>query len=269
VSLWGSIRQTVVPLFTQEKLIKILQQIDPDVLNTFPSVLSTLASYDVTGISPRLIFTQGEVVTQHCRDVVKKTFNSELFEIYGSVEFEHLAFECNKHCGLHSITSGAYIEFVGEDGELGEIIVTGLCNHVMPLIRYRIGDSGIPSGEKCSCGRSLPLIKSIQGRINEYLLLPSGRKISWLHFYHYFYKELEKNVFSISQYQIVQDRIDRIIFKVVAGKEFDPKILERIKSNLETYFAKQGENLEVVMQIVDDIPIEPTGKRRILVSRLN
>ena len=274
VRLWGDISETVVPLFPQEKLINVLRQINPDVLNTFPSVLSTLANYDVSGINPRLIFTQGEVVTQHCRDLVKKLFSSELFEIYGSVEFGHLAFECNEHCGLHIITNGAYIEFVDEEGEYispgeqGEIIVTGLYNRAMPLIRYRIGDVGIPNDEKCPCGRSWPLIKNIQGRINDYIVLPSGRKISWLHFYHHFYKELEKNVFSISQYQIIQDRKNRIIFKAVKEREFDLEMLKRIKNNLETYFAKLGENLEVVTQVVKEIPMERTGKRRILISRL-
>ena len=269
------INEIIVPLFPQEKLIKILRQINPDVMNTFPSVLSSLANYDVSGICPRLIFTQGELVTQLCRDIVRKMFNLELLETYGSVEFDNLAFECNEHCGLHMITNDAYIEFVDEDGEYvspgerGEIIVTGLHNRAMPLIRYRIGDVGILSDEKCPCGRSWPLVKSIQGRINDLLVMPSGRKITWLHFYHHYYKELEKNVFSISQYQIIQEQKNRIIFKVVKGKEFDPRMLVRIKNNLEPYFAKLGEEMEVVMQVVKEIPGERTGKRRMFISKLN
>ena len=277
VRLLETVSETTVPLFPPEKLVNVLRQINPDVLNTFPSVLSTLANYDVSGINPRLIFTQGEVVTQHCRDVVKKMFNSDLFETYGSVEFGQLAFECNEHCGLHVITNGAYIEFVNEDGEYvspgeqGEIIVTGLYNYAMPLIRYRIGDLGIPNDKKCPCGRSWPLIKSIQGRINDYLILSSGRKVSWLYLLRLilYDEEFKKNVFSISQYQIIQDRKNRIILKVVKGKEFNPKMLERIKNNVETEFAKLGEKLEVVMQVVKEIPAERTGKRRIFISKLN
>jgi len=274
VRLLGDISETIVPLYSQEKLIKILQRINPDVINTFPSVLSSLATYDISEINPRLIFTQGEVVTQHCRDVVRKMFNLELFEIYGSVEFSHLAFECNEHCGLHVITNDASIELVDEEGdhvapgEQGEIVVTGLHNRVMPLIRYRIGDVGIPTDEKCPCGRTWPLLRNIQGRINDYLILPSGRKISWLHFYHQFYKELEKNVFSISQYRIIQDKKDRIIFEVVKGRNYDPRMLERIKGNLEMYFVKLGEKMVVIMEVVKEIPSERTGKRRILISKV-
>jgi phenylacetate-CoA ligase len=276
VRLWG-ISDTTVPLFPPMKLINVLRQISPDVLCTFPSVLSTLADYDVSGIHPRLVFTQGEVVTQHCRNLVKKMFNSELFETYGSVEFGNLAFECNEHCGLHMITNHANIEFIDEageyvsSGEQGEIVVTGFLNYVMPLIRYRIGDLGIPTDEKCTCGRSWPLIKSIQGRINDYLVLPSGRKISWLYLLRVilYDKIFRENVFAILQYQIIQDRKDRIILKIVKGREFNPEMLERIKRSLKKEFDKLGENLEVVTRIVDDIPRERTGKRRILISNLS
>ena len=277
VRLWGDISETFVPLFPEGKLVKVLRQINPDVLSAFPSLLSTLANHDLSGINPRLIFTQGEMVTQHCRDIAKKKFNVELFETYGSVEFGSLAFECNEHCGLHMITNSAYIEFVDEEGEQvspgeqGEIIVTGLYNRAMPLIRYRIGDLGIPNDEKCPCGRSWPVIKSIEGRINDYLVLPNGRKISWLYLLRFilYDEKFKRNVFSISQYQIIQERKNRIIFKVVKGTKFDPEMLERIKNKIETEFAKQGENLEVAVQLVKKIPMERTGKRRIFISKLN
>jgi phenylacetate-CoA ligase len=276
VRLWGGISETVVPLFPPAKLVSILRFIKPDVLNTFPSVLCTLADYDLSGIRPRIVLTQGEAVTQHCRDLVKKIFGLELFETYGSIEFGNLAFECNEHCGLHMITNSAFIEFVDEvgewvsPGEQGEIIVTGFLNYVMPLIRYRIGDVGIPTHEKCACGRSWPLIKSIQGRINDYLVLPSGRKISWLYLLRVilYDKIFRENVFAISQYQIIQNRKDRIILKFVKGREFNLEMLERIRKSLEKEFDELGENLDILTEIVDEIPMERTGKRRLLISKV-
>ena len=277
VRLWGSVSETVVPLFPPAKLISILRLIKPDVLNTFPSVLCTLADYDASGIHPRTVLTQGEVVTQHCRDLVKEMFGVELFETYGSLEFGNLAVECNEHCGLHMITNSALIELADEageyvsSGEQGEIVVTGFLNHVMPLIRYRIGDLGIQTDEKCACGRSWPLIESIQGRIDDYLVLPSGRKISWLYLIRaigYWAAIFRENVFAISQYQIIQDRKDRVILNLVKGREFNPEMLGRIRSSLKKEFDELGENLEVVIQIVDDIPRGRTGKRRTLISKV-
>ena len=277
--LWGSPSETVVPLFPPLKLINILRLIKPDVLNTFPSVLITLADYDVSGIHPRVILTQGEMVTERCRELCRKMFGLKLFETYGSVEFGNLAFECNEHCGLHMITNSAFIEFVDENGEWvspgeqGEIVVTGFLNYVMPFIRYRIGDLGIPTDEKCACGRSWPLIKSIQGRINDYLVLPSGRKLSWLYLIRVirailYDKIFSESTFTILQYQIVQDRKDRIILKIVKGREFNPEMMEWVRKSLENEFDKLGEHLEVTIEIVDEIPMERTGKRRLFISKV-
>jgi phenylacetate-CoA ligase len=274
--LWGAISETIVPLLPVEKLISVLRQIKPDVLLTFLSVLLSLSSCDLSGISPRLIFTQGEMVTSYFREVVKKKFNADLFETYGSVEFGVMAFECNEHFALHILTDNVYIEVLGEDGEhvspgeRGEIVVTGLHNYVMPLIRYRIGDLGVLTDEKCPCGRSWPLIKSIEGRSNDLLVLPSGRKISWLYLQRciFYDQEFQKNLFCISQYQIVQERRDRLVINVVKGLNFDPNLLLRIKNNVEEFFARQGEKLEVIIQLVEEIPMERTGKRRVFISKV-
>ena len=274
--LWGDISETIVPLFPEEKLINVLRQIKPDVLLTFPSVLLSLSSYDLSGINPRLIFAQGEVVTSHCRGVVRKKFNVELYETYGSVEFGSIAFECTEHFALHILTDNVYIEVLDEDGEpvspgeRGEIVVTGLHNYMMPLIRYRIGDLGVLTDERCPCGRSWPLLKSVEGRSNDLIVLPSGRKISWLYLQRCIFYDpvFQKNLFCISQYQLVQERLDRIVFKVVKGTNFDANLLVRIKNNIEKFFAEQGETMEVVIQVVEEIPMERTGKRRMFISKV-
>jgi len=274
--LFGDVCNTVIPLVIPEKIIKVLRKLNPDVINTFPSVITTLANYDISGINPRIIFTMGEIVTKHHRDLVKTVFNSELFETYGSVEFEHLAFECKEHCGLHTITDGAYIEFIDENGEYvsagesGEIIVTGLINYAMPLIRYRIGDLGIPTDEKCPCGRSWQLIKSIEGRSNDYLTLPSGKILSFLYLMRLItHTEIfSRNIFNISQYQIVQEQKDKITFNIVKGKNFNLNDFILIKNNIKNWAFKLGENLNVEIKIVDKIQRTRTGKRKVLISML-
>lgn len=273
----GRFTETIIPVYEQqERIVNALKQINPDVVNTFPSVLSLLSSYDVSGINPRLIFTSGETLTQHCRDLVKHTFGLEIHNIYGSNEFDRLAFECDAHSGLHVITDYAFIEFIDENGdsvspgEQGEMLITGLTNRLMPLIRYRIGDIGVPSDEKCSCGRGWPLIKNIQGRADDFLVLPSGKRISsaWCHYLFGCDEIIKSNVSCISQFQIIQEKRDRIVLKVIRGQNFDPKVLLKIKGNFETFFAKQAEDVEVIIQLVDEIPMGSTGKRRALISKI-
>jgi phenylacetate-coenzyme A ligase PaaK-like adenylate-forming protein len=83
-----------------DKLVRVLRYIEPDVIWTFPSVLSSLANCDVSGINPRLVITQGGAITEYLRTLIEKTLSTEVFETYGSVEFSHMAFECSEHCGL-------------------------------------------------------------------------------------------------------------------------------------------------------------------------
>jgi len=184
VTLLRNIPIISVPLFKdEEKLVQILNYIQPDVIWDFPQSMELLVMKSGLKIAPRLYISLGGTVQQNLRDILERKFGTEVFETYGSVEFGHIAFECKQHMGLHQITGGSYLEFVDKHGEHvalgeeGEIVVTGLCNYVMPLIRYRIGDLGIPSDEECTCGRSLPLIKSIQGRLNDLITLPSSRVV--------------------------------------------------------------------------------------------
>ena len=58
----------------------------------------------------------------------------------------------------------------------GEIVITILDSWRMPHIRYRTGDIGILRTSPCQCGITLPVIK-FMGRIDEFLILPSGKKI--------------------------------------------------------------------------------------------
>lgn len=249
--------------------IEIVEKIGPDAIYTYPSVLAILAKHvaeeKISKIRPKLIFTIAETVTQHCRKLVQEAFGVNVNDIYGSAEFERLAFECNEHTGLHIIPD-CVLEFLKEGeavnfGEEGEIVVTGLYNYVMPLIRYGIGDVGVPSDERCSCGRGFPLIKTILGRTDDFLVLPSGTNISPRNI------NVIENVPGILQYQTVQEKRDRFVVKVVKGEEFGENTINQIKEIIKA--GCLGEDVTVDVKIVDKIPKERTGKIRTIISKVN
>lgn len=62
-------------------------------------------------------------------------------------------------------------------GHMGRLVVTLLNNYATPLIRYETGDYGELS-PPCPCGRELPVLKRIVGRIRNLVVLPGGEKIS-------------------------------------------------------------------------------------------
>ena len=259
-------------VYKTDAITDYLRRIKPDIIYAYPSFLEELCSSDTSGISPRLIFTQAANLTQHCRSLVRSTFSLEIYDTYGSTELGRLAFECNEHSGLHILTDSGVMEFVDDDGEpvapgeIGEIVVTGLYNYAMPLIRYNVGDLGTLADGKCSCGRSWPLIKSIEGRSNDVIVMPSGRKIYPSFFLLGIENEIEENPFCISQYQMIQEKRNRIILKLVPGKEFDQRVVSRIKQNFQNLFIRLDEDIHVDLRCVEKIPLERTGKRRKVIS---
>jgi phenylacetate-CoA ligase len=248
-------------------IIEALRGIKPDVISGFPSVLSLLAreieAKNITGISPRMVITHAETLTDHSRKEIGDAFNAEVYDIYGSVETSRLAFECKEHLGYHMINDSAIIEFIkgGKNiygHEPGEIVVTGLYNYEMPLIRYKLGDVGIPSNKKCNCGRGFPLMSSIEGRADDFLILPSGRIISPRGFKYY--------VPGIAEYRMIQAEKDRFVMQVVKGKGFSKETISQIERQIKA--GCLGENVRCEVELVKELPRERTGKLRTIVSKV-
>ena len=140
-----------------------------------------------------------------------------------------------------------------------EVIVTDLHNYGMPLVRYANGDLATPREGRCACGRGLPMLAQVDGRTMDALRSPDG---------HYVGEYLEHLVFAtpgIRRFQAVQSRLDEIEVRIVPGERFDPASAEHIRQRMrETY----GEALQLRLVYQDDIPLTPTGKLRVAVSRL-
>jgi phenylacetate-CoA ligase len=251
--------------------VQRLRHLAPDVLYAQTGVLEDLCAHDTAGIAPRLIFTHAATLTASLRGKLRATFNVDPFNTYGSVEFNRLAFECPAHAGLHVITDGAVVECLDDagdpvaPGEPGETVVTGLYNRAMPLIRYELGDLAVPLDDPCPCGRGWPLLREIQGKKNDRFILPSGRVMGG-HYLAVMKIELKQHPWCLAHFQLVQEAKDRIVFKVVKGPEFEHGILDRILDHLGNELA--AEHVQLDYEIVKAIPLEPTGKRKFLVSHV-
>jgi phenylacetate-coenzyme A ligase PaaK-like adenylate-forming protein len=64
------------------------------------------------------------------------------------------------------------------EGTDGELVFTTLAGQGMPLIRYRSGDWGRLSYDRCPCGSILARIQGLQGRLNNQVGLPGGGSLS-------------------------------------------------------------------------------------------
>lgn len=254
------IRQTI------PKIIDELSEEKPDVLDSFPSVYLLLSNHiKESGINPRIGLSSGENLSKKMRETINSAYDIELFQDYSSTEFGRIAFECKEHEGMHIISDDIIVEFIkdGENvsaGEEGEIVITALHNYGMPIIRYRMGDIGILSDENCNCGRTIPMIERIEGRTDDYIKLPSGKVISPRSV------NILEWVYGINEFQIVQEKIDKIVVLLVKGKNFSEKTIVEVMN-----YIKSGcfdEPIDVEVKIVDSIERGRAGKIRNVVSKL-
>jgi len=133
----------------------------------------------IDNIKPKAILTTADMLYDYKRKTIEHIFDCDVFDNYSGRDTTLQAAECSEHFGYHLSIENAVVEFVKENedvypGETGKIIITDLCNYAMPFIRYEIGDLGVPSDENCPCGRKLPIMKSVKGRILDTIIY-SGR----------------------------------------------------------------------------------------------
>jgi len=266
----GILRKENVSLHqSPEVIIEALKKAKPDVIYSYPSILFLLAKEiedkGISGIRPRMIITNGETLTDYVKKKIGDAFYTEVYDTYGTAEFMRLAFECQERSGYHIITDCAVVEFIKDGknvdaGEPGEIVVTGLYNYEMPLIRYNLDDIGTSMKEKCACGRGFPLMGSIEGKVDDFLIMPSGRTISpkrlvWL-----------ERIPGIGEHRTIQKEKDRFIVQVVKGKGFSKETISQIKQHIKLECLP--DNVRVEVKLVEEIPREKHGKLKRIVSEV-
>jgi phenylacetate-CoA ligase len=208
---------------------------------------------------PKVIFPTSETLTEDYRKTIEEVFNCNVRDQYASSEGAPFVWEC-EYGNLHyDITTGV-IENIDNSNE---VLVTSFLNYGTPLIRYKIGDSMIfeDSSRRCKCGFNTPLVKSIEGRKVDYLYSTKRAKINLGNVSNIF-----KNVpNTIIKAQLIQDKIDHLIVKIVVDNSFSLKHKDLLIDEIKHKF---GNDMKVDIEIVDEIPREKSGKHRLIVNKV-
>jgi phenylacetate-coenzyme A ligase PaaK-like adenylate-forming protein len=154
----------------------------PDVLATYPSMLSILAGEKLAGrlrIEPVMIGCGGERLSLASRARIEHAFGVRVVEEYGASECLSIGCSC-RHGSLHLNADWVILEPVEADGRptpagrrSHTVLLTNLANRVQPLIRYDLGDRITMRRGPCACGDPLPAF-SVEGRAGESLALRSA-----------------------------------------------------------------------------------------------
>jgi phenylacetate-CoA ligase len=218
-----------------------------------------LQARGLTPHRPHSIVTSAEVLEPDERRLLEDVFGCPVFNRYGCREVSVVASECSAHRGLHIMAEGLYIEIETSDGpaapgEIGSILVTDLLNHAMPLIRYRIGDVGAWASGACPCGRGLPRLEHVAGRVTDFLVGCDGRLVSGVYLATYVVAQRP----SLGQVQILQRRPGAVTYRIKPGRDFQHKRdLEYLRMTTRRYL---GVEAKIDSEVVEELPAEPSGK---------
>ncbi|MEO6119996.1 MAG: hypothetical protein ABIP12_04835 [Terriglobales bacterium] len=210
------------------------------------------------------IITTSEVLFPEQRQLLEETFHAKVFNRYGSREVSVLASECDHHQGLHVNADSLLVEIEADPtipAPDGKILVTDLLNRSMPLIRYEIGDLGRWAPEPCTCGRGLPMLQDLQGRLTDFLVMPDGRQISGVALLTCVFADVSE----LQHVQIVQDTRDEVKLRIVPGVSYEPSVEKRLRERLQHYLQS---DVRVSVELCDEVEISASGKRRFVINRI-
>jgi phenylacetate-CoA ligase len=272
----GIYAQNCISVFMPvEKQVEVISGFKPDVLDGYSGALFLIAKeIDKKGlrvIRPRIIFGTADLADEASQRFMEDVYGAPYLDQFGCAEIDRSAWQCPEKVGYHMDIDSVIMEFVDENGEAvspgerGEVVYTSLFNFAMPLIRYRVGDVGIPSDDECPCGRSLPLMKVVEGRRDSFLVMPNGHLVSP----RVFTNAMSRFFESIVKYRIVQKKPDlfEVYIQLKGGVNkgiLADEVAKHLKSVLNPDY-----DIYVVIRFVDDLSISKSGKLMAVVSEVN
>jgi phenylacetate-CoA ligase len=227
-------------------------------LRAYPSAAYELASLaEEVGVPLRFkaVITGSEMLYEFQRRRIESVFRTRVFDFYSMAERVGFAAECD-HGRLHVNPEYGILEIVDDDGQPtdgeGTVVGTALHNHVMPLIRYRMGDTARWGREPCPCGRTYPVIESIGGRLADQLYDLDGRPVNSTVIGFAF-----DGLRNVRKAQVVQTAADHWVIRLVPGPNYTAhdgaQVLERLATQVSP-------RINALIDLVDHIACLPSGK---------
>ncbi|HLF58648.1 MAG TPA: AMP-binding protein [Alphaproteobacteria bacterium] len=244
-----------------EQQIEWLQRENPEYLITYPSNLMALLVHcrerKIEFPNLRCVETLSEVLHPDVRKACREVWGVKVVDMYSTQEVGYIALQCPEHEHYHIQSENALVEVLDEEGrpckpgETGRMVVTPLHNFAMPLIRYAVGDYAV-TGDRCSCGRGLPVITRVLGRVRNMLTLPGGAQL-----WPYFGGDKFAKVAPVSQYQIVQKTPADLEVRVVATRPLTAADEDKIRAVIA---AEVGAGFAIAFTYHDAIERSKSGK---------
>lgn len=253
-----------------ERYVVRLERHRPRIILGYASSLAFLAEYlgrrGRHSVRPVGIISSAETLDDDRRAQIEGEFNCPVLNRYGSREFSNVAQQCEEVGGLHIFSTRIHVEVVRPDGaacapgERGEIVITDLINDAMPFIRYRTGDIGVWTNDPCPCGRGLPMLAAVEGRVSEIIVGLNGK----------YYSCQSPRLFGadipgIGQMQVIQESLHDIEIRIVPDGNWGESSREQLVYRMRELLGA----VTVTVTLTDNIPPAPSGKYRFTISKVS
>jgi phenylacetate-CoA ligase len=208
---------------------------------------------------PKVWMYGGDMLFETARELMEKNFDCTVYTTYQTAETGKIGFQCERREGFHLNIDLSPIRLIDksgqtvEPGQQGEVVVSNLYNRAMVLLNYRLGDLGVLATKPCPCGRNLPLLEKLGGRVYETIRLPDGRQFITDVLEVDFKDELKSSL----QAQINQVDPHRLLWRIVPCFSTDREALShRLLKKSKSIFG----DIEVEVEFVEKIPRTSGGK---------
>jgi phenylacetate-CoA ligase len=248
-----------------------LQKQRPAMLFGYPSVICLLAQHAQTrGIAldrlgVRVVFVTAERLYEDQRALLTSAFAAPVANGYGGRDAGFIAHECPEG-GMHITAEDVIVEILDArgqpvpSGDSGAIVITHLASCDFPFIRYATGDIGALDPRPCPCGRGLPLLQRVEGRVTDFVVARDGTVMHGLALI-YILRDLPQ----VRAFKIIQETLDCTRVLLVSVDGLPPPL----RLGIVTQFrARLGATVEIVIEEVTAIPAEASGKHRYVISKV-
>lgn len=246
-------------------IIKRFQKYQPKLLLGYPTAVTLLAKrclqwgQRIEGL--RGVYCSAEKLFDEQRNIMKEAFGCKVYDFYGCREIPHVSCECSR--GSMHINSDYAIVELGEpiEGKDRPVILTGLHNFAMPMIRYQNGDICRDDPQVCECGLPFPAMNLAAARTSDMFKFANGRIVHGQYFTHI--THVATGVRSFQYHQLSEDYI---VLKVIQDENFGPKdseVIEKVKRLVKEH---SDGSTRIEVKFVDEIPVTRMSKHRFTIS---
>ena len=258
-----------------ESLVNDLCHNNPDFMSCYPSVLNEMRAFMLRKkIQPpralKAIFVNSEMSFATDREKLSAFFGVPVYYEYSSEELNRIAAQC-RYKNYHLFEDMNFIEILGADGqtvpegEVGEVVGTHLLNYTMPFIRYRQNDLAAIGSRECSCGRSLKVLESVEGRKNDSFVFNDGKILSSGFLLDLAYSILLAFPDSVCDFCLIQETSSLIIFEILPGLGFSLDIQKQIQHKLIQAFPQ---HVQCELRICERLTKTKSGSKNPIISRI-